>query len=89
MKTFLTIIKAVKSAFPGLAAAKMVLVAGNSFAASESLERYHLALTEKYGYQVFNVKQFDYFCFAIIESSEDRGTTMDWNALPSAIRISI
>ncbi len=148
MITFLTIIKAAKFAFPRLATTAMVLVAGNSFAASESLDRYHVTLTEKYGYQVIevtvapvtnperlktiremsenvrrrlvdfassieadaftyksnndfwrlnkgnrvfsytfsidilknNVKQFDYFCFAIIEPSEDRGITMDCSA---------
>jgi hypothetical protein len=33
----------------------MVLAAENSFAESDSLERYHVALAEKYGYQVFEV----------------------------------
>ncbi len=148
MTRFLKHIKAGLFALPRLATAALVLVCGNSFATSESLDRYHGALTEKYGYEAFevtvtpvtnperlktirqmsektrhrlvdfassieaneftyksnndfwrlnkgkrvfsytfsidilknNVKQFDYFCFAIIDSSKDRGITMDCSA---------
>jgi len=56
MITFLTIAKAVRFAFPWLAKTAMVLVATTAFASSESLDRFHTALAEKYGYQAFEVK---------------------------------
>jgi hypothetical protein len=52
---FRKFIKAVLNAFPWLAIAAMALVAENSFAETDSLERYHDLLADKYGYQVFEV----------------------------------
>lgn len=55
MIRFRKLTKAVVNAFSWLAIAAVVLAAGNAFAESDSLERYHVALAEKYGYQVFEV----------------------------------
>lgn len=47
--------KAVKNAFSMLALAAVVLIAENAYAKSDSLERYHVSLANKYGYNVFEV----------------------------------
>ena len=140
--------KAVKNVFSMLVLAAVVLMAENAFAKSVSLERYHILLANKYGYNVFDVtstqvtnpdrikvmkeiseqtrhqlvafassidadvftyksnndfwrlnngnrvlsytfsidimkygaKQFDYYCFAILEHRKDRGFTVGCSA---------
>jgi len=140
--------QAVKNVFSMLVLAAVVLMAENAFAKSVSLERYHVLLTKKYGYNVFEVtstqvtnpdriklmkeiseqtrhqlvafassidadvftyksnndfwrlnngnrvlsytfsidimkygaKQFDYYCFAILEHRKDRGFTVGCSA---------
>ena len=140
--------KAVKHVFSMLILAAVVLIGENAFAKSVSLERYHVLLANKYGYNVFEVtstkvtnpdrikvmkeiseqtrhqlvafassidahvftyktnndfwrlnngnrvlsytfsidimkygaKQFDYYCFAILEHRKDRGFTVGCSA---------
>jgi len=140
--------QAVKNVFSMLVLAAVVLMAENAFAKSVSLERYHILLANKYGYNVFDVtstqvtnpdrikvmkeiseqtrhqlvafassidadvftyksnndfwrlnngnrvlsytfsidimkygaKQFDYYCFAILEHRKDRGFTVGCSA---------
>ncbi len=48
-------IKAVKNVFSMLVLAAVVLIGENAFAKSVSLERYHVLLAKKYGYNVFDV----------------------------------
>lgn len=52
---FLITKKVVKNTFSMLVLAAVVLTAENGFAKSVSLERYHLLLANKYGYNVFDV----------------------------------
>ena len=55
MIMFSKIIKAGKKIFSTLVIAAVVLTAENSFAKSVSLERYHVLLAKKYGYNVYDV----------------------------------